>query len=109
METKDMTFWQLLVDNKTKILGTLTTIVASLLSMIALGMFAADASSPALLEPLTIRWMTIFLSLLNIALGGGTIAAGIANTTSTKVAEAKAQVASALTTALHATPPPRTE
>jgi len=104
-----MTFW---TDNKTKILGTLTTVVAALLSMIALGMFNADASSPALLEPLTIRWMTIVLSLLNVALGGGTVAAGLSNTTRERVAasaarieEAKATTAVVIENALNTQPP----
>lgn len=102
-----MTFVQMLADNKTKILGTLTTVVASLLSMIALGMFNADAASPALLDPLTVRWMTIILSLLNVALGGGTVAAGISNSTREKVAAsaatvavAKAETAQAMETAI---------
>ena len=103
---------QFLADNKTKILGTLTTVVAALLSMIALGMFNADANSPALLEPLTIRWMTIILSLLNVALGGGTVAAGLSNTTKERVAAsaatvavAEATTATAMETALNTEPP----
>lgn len=97
-----MSYW---TDNRTKILGTATTIVAGLLSMIALGMFDANAESPALLAPLTVRWLTIVLSVLNMALGGGTVAVGVANASNVRVAEAKAVVATALQTAL-STPPP---
>lgn len=107
-----MTFFSFLTENKTKILGTLTMVVGALLSMIATGLFGATADSPALLEPSTIRWLAIILSLLNVALGGGTVAAGIQNTTRERVAEAaatvavaKAETAQAMTTAL-LTPPP---
>lgn len=99
-----MGFWQWLADNKTKTLGTLTTVVATLLGMIALKMFDADANSPALLEPITLRWWTIFLTLLNVVLGGGTVAAGFSNGSRIKIAEAKAEVATAMETAIKATP-----
>jgi hypothetical protein len=99
-----MTFWRVVFDNKVKILGTLTTVVATLLGMIALKMFDADATSPALLEPITIRWWTIFLTLLNVVLGGGTAAAGFSNGTRVKVEEARAEVATAMVTANQATP-----
>jgi hypothetical protein len=88
-----MTFWQFIFDNKVKILGSLATLVAGLLSMIALGMFNGSPTEPALLESVTIRWMTIILSLLNLLLGGGTVAAGLSNTTKIRVAEAEATVA----------------
>jgi hypothetical protein len=101
-----MTFWQWLTENKTKILGTLSTIVAALLSMIAMGMFAATATMPALIDEGPMRWMTIGLSLLNVALGGGTIAAGVANTHAVRIEEAKAEVATAITTALNTPAPP---
>jgi hypothetical protein len=106
-----MTIWQFMTDNKTKILGTLTTVVAGLLSMIALGMFNGSPTEPPLLESFTLRWMTVVLSLLNMVLGGGTIAAGVANTTKERVATAAATVAVAeartaasMETAIHATP-----
>jgi hypothetical protein len=99
-----MTFWQILFDNKVKILGTLTTVVATLLGMIALKMFDADGTTPALLEPLTLRWWTIGLTLLNVVLGGGTTAAGFSNGTKIKVAEAQAKTATAMETAINAVP-----
>lgn len=92
-------------EHKTKLLGIATALVATLLSMIALGMFNADANSPALLDPLTQRWMTILLSLLNVALGGGTYAAGVSNSSKVRIAEAKAEVAGAIETALNMPPP----
>jgi len=87
-----MTLW---LDHKTKILGTLTTLVAGLLSLIALGMFDATATDPALLSSMTIRWLTIICSLLNMVLGGGTIAAGLSNSTRERIAASKATVATA--------------
>src|SRR6185295_13773573 len=98
----DSKFW---IDNRTKILGTASTLVAGLLAMIASGMFDANAVSPALLEPLTLRWLTIWLSIINMALGGGTIAVGVANSTNVRVAEASATTAAVIQTALN-TPPP---
>lgn len=106
-----MTFAQMLFDNKVKILGSLATLVAGLLSLIALGMFDGSATEPALLESTTIRWMTIILSLLNLLLGGSTVAAGVSNTTKERVAAsaatiavAKAETAQAMETAIHASP-----
>jgi hypothetical protein len=103
-----MTQNEFLKDHKTKLLGTLTTVIATLLSMIALGMFDADMTSPALLEPTTVKWMTVVLSLLNVVLGGGTVAAGLSNTTQERVAAsaatievAKAEQAQAMEVALN--------
>jgi ABC-type uncharacterized transport system permease subunit len=101
-----MTFWQWLVENKTKILGTATTIIATILAMIALGMFDKTADDVALIAVHQLRWMTVVLSILNVSLGGGTIAAGVANTHAVRIEEAKAEIATAMTTALNAPPPP---
>jgi predicted tellurium resistance membrane protein TerC len=95
-----------LADNKTKLLGTLTTIVAAVLAMIALGMFDKTADDVALIAPHQLRWLTVILSILNVTLGGGTIAAGVANSGNVRVEEAKARVATAMETAIQSTPPP---
>ena len=100
-----MNLSQFLADNRTKILGTATTLVAGVLGMIALGMFDATATSAALLSPFAIRWITVVLTLANLLLGGGTIAVGVANASNVRVAEANATVATAMQTALN-TPPP---
>lgn len=84
---------QFFFDNKVKILGSATTLVAALLGMIALGMFDATPTSPELLSEVALRWWTIILTILNTLLGGGTVAAGLSNTTKIKVAEAAATVA----------------
>ena len=84
-----------LFENRTKILGALTTAVAGLLSMIAMQMFDATATAPALLSPQTLRWLVIILSLANLMLGGTTIAVGFSNTTAERVAASKATTATA--------------
>ena len=84
-----MSPWQ---ENRTKILGTAATVVAGTLSMISLGMFGSNGTEPALLEPVTIRWMTVVLSLLNMVLAGGTVAVGFSNTTAERIASAAARV-----------------
>ena len=98
-----MTFWDFWTNNRVKILGSLATLVAGMLSLIALGMFNGSETEPALLDPVTIRWMTIVLSLLNLLLGGSTVAAGVSNTTKERIAVAQAKTATAMETALHTT------
>lgn len=104
-----MTFWQFITEHKVKILGALSTVVAGLLGMIALKMFDGNPTAvppvAALLGDVTIRWMTVILTIANMLLGGGTIAAGTVNSTKIRVAEAKAEVANAMVEAIN-TPPP---
>lgn len=109
-----MTFWAWLDENKTKIIGTLATIVAALLSMIALGMFDKTADDPtALMSPHALRWLTVWLSLANVLLGGSTVAAGVSNTKQMRVAQAQADLAQAqavtatqVAAAINTPPPP---
>lgn len=99
-----MTFWELVMENKVKVLGSLTVLVAFLLGAISLGQFGPTADSPALLDPITVRWMALILGGLNVLLGGGTVAAGFSNSATVKVEQAKATQASAMVTAINATP-----
>jgi hypothetical protein len=81
-----MTFFDFITENRTKLLGTATTLVAGILGMIASGMF------DDLLTEIAIKWMAVLLSIANIVLGGSTIATGFANTTRERVATAAATV-----------------
>lgn len=75
-------------DNWTKILGTLTTM---LMTVIAL---AANGSFEGLLSPEAIKW----LSIIGIVVGSATAGVGFNNST-------KERVAVAIETAIKATPP----
>jgi hypothetical protein len=87
-------------ENRTKILGVLTALVS------AIAVMTTSMTFDGLLEPTTIRWVAIVCNLSGTALGVLTTGVGISNTTTIRVAEAKAQVADAITTALNAPPPP---
>lgn len=68
-------------DNLTKVLGYFSTTLATLMTMIASGMFEG------LMEPKSIRWLGIFGMLV----GGATVGRGYNNTSREKVAEAMSE------------------
>lgn len=82
-----MTFWQLVSENWTKILGTLSTMLTTLMTLIAAGAF------DGLLDPSAIKWLGIFGMLV----GSATVGVGFNNSTKVRVAEA-------MQTAINATP-----
>lgn len=88
-----MNFWN---EHGTKILGWLTTVLASLASLISIGAFND------LLEPGTVKWMAIIVSLLTGGSGAATINRGSVNT-------AQIKVATAIDNALKATPSQETK
>jgi hypothetical protein len=94
-----MTFWQLVYENRTKLLGIATALVS------AVALMTTSMTFDGLLEPNAIRWLGIFCNLGTIALGGATGIVGFGNTTEVKVAQAQARVAVAMETAIN-TPPP---
>lgn len=75
-------------DNITKILGSIMTLISTLMTMIASGTF------DGLLEPSAIRWLGIFGMLISAAITG----VGFNNS-------AKIRVAQAMETAIKSTPP----
>jgi fructose-specific phosphotransferase system IIC component len=83
-----MTFWDLLSSNWTKILGTISTVLSTLMAL------AANGSFDGLLEPSSIKWMAIVSLLLGAAITG----VGFNNSSREKVAEA-------MQTAIKANPP----
>lgn len=86
-----MTFWEWLNSNWTKILGTLTTMLSTVMALIASGSFEG------LLDPIVIKW----LSIIGIVVGAATAGVGFNNSAKVKVAEA-------MQTAINATPPKET-
>lgn len=84
-----MTFWQLVSNNWTKILGTLSTMLTTLMTLIASGAFEG------LLEPSVIKW----LGIAGMLIGSATVGVGFNNS-------AKARVAEAMETAIKAEIPP---
>lgn len=78
-------------EHGTKILGALTAVLGTLASLIAAGAFKE------LLTPTAIGWLNIFVSLSTAGVGGATMARGFNNS-------AQAKVASAMETAIKATP-----
>lgn len=82
-----MTFWQWLSENKVKLMGSITTMNATLIALVAGGAFNAVLSTPQIV------WLGIFGALVGAALTG----AGFSNTT-------KERVAAAMQTAINATP-----
>lgn len=82
-----MTFWDWVGDNRTKLLGAITTLLSTLTGMIASGMFEG------LMEPTSIRWIGIMATLLGVVVGGGTVAVGFSNTTREHIADAAATAA----------------
>lgn len=82
-----MTFWQLVSNNWTKILGTLSTMLTTLMTLIASGAFEG------LLDPSVIKW----LGIAGMLIGSATVGVGFNNS-------AKARVAEAMETAINATP-----
>lgn len=86
--------------NKTKILGMLVALVS------ATALMTQSMTFDGLLEPETIRWIAIVCSLLGTALGVLTTGAGMQNSNALRVEQARAEVASAMTTALNTPPPP---
>lgn len=87
-----MTFWEWLNSNWTKILGTLTTMLSTVMALIASGSFEG------LLDPIAIKW----LSITGIIVGAATAGVGFNNSS-------KERVAAAMETAIMATPPPETK
>lgn len=82
-------FWN---NNGTKILGYLTTVLASVAGLISIGAFNG------LLEENTVRWMAILITVLTGGTGLATAQRGHSNTAQVRVAEA-------FNNALNATPP----
>lgn len=82
-----MTFFQWLNENWTKILGTLSTMLTTLMTLIASGAFEG------LLEPSAIKW----LGIAGMLIGSATVGVGFNNST-------KERVASAMETAIKAQP-----
>lgn len=82
-----MTFWQLVSNNWTKILGTTSTMLTTLMTLIASGAFEG------LLEPATIKWFGI----AGMLVGSATVGVGFNNSARVKVAEA-------METAINASP-----
>lgn len=78
-------------DNGTKILGGLSTLFGTILTLITTGAF------DKLLSETSIGWLGIIASLVTTTLGGTTIARGFNNTTKEKLADA-------FDTAIHASP-----
>jgi hypothetical protein len=89
-----MTFWSLVWNNKVKIIGVILAVHSQL--MVELAVYAMDGFVSALTLRLTGSIGTIF----SVAVA----AAGWSNTTKEKVAEARAEVASAMQTAIESTP-----
>lgn len=92
-------FFRFWADNRTKVLGYANATAGFISTTIAAGSFMD------LLEPSTVKWLGILCGFFITVVAGGTIAVGNANTSNVRVAEAKAQVATAIQTALN-TPPP---
>jgi len=96
-----MTFWQWVLDNRTKLLGSVTVVLSSLVSLAAAGQLEG------LIAPVAIQW----LGVANVIIGALTGAVGFSNTTKERVAAsqatvavAKAETAAAMETAINATP-----
>lgn len=87
-----MTFWDLISENKTKILGIATSVQATLSGLIAAGAFMD------LLTPVAIGWLGIAVALAGAVFGVTTVGVGFSNTT-------RERVAMAMETALRTTPP----
>lgn len=86
--------------NRTKILGMLVAVIS------ATSLMTQSMTFDGLLEPDTIRWIAIICSLIATALGVLTTGVGMSNTANIRVEEARAAVATAMTTALNTPPPP---
>lgn len=84
-----MTFWDLLNNNWTKILGTVSTLLSTIMAL------AANGSFDGLLSPPAIKWMSIFGILVGAAITG----VGFNNSS-------KERVAVAMETAIKASPGP---
>jgi len=89
-----MTFWQLLWDHKVKIIGVILAVHSQL--MIELAVWATDG----LVSPITVRIVGSIGTLFAVA----SSAAGFSNSTKEKVAEARAEVATAMQDAINSTP-----
>jgi len=90
-----MSFGQSLWDNKVKVMGVLSAVLMQVMSM------AASGQLDAVLSPLGITWIGIIGSVLGVAI----TAAGFSNTGALRIEEARAEVATAMKSALN-TPPP---
>lgn len=84
---------ELFVENRTKILGGLQTMLFTILSMQAMGAFAVGGQFAGMIPESLIKW----LSLIGVMLGTSTAGIGFINTT-------KERVAGAMETAIKATP-----
>lgn len=89
-----MTFWQWLNSNWVKTLSSAGALNSALIAATAGGMFTG------LVEDTTIKWLAILGFFMNAFL----VSVGQRNTTQEKVADAKAQVAKAMETAIASTP-----
>lgn len=84
-----MTFWDWLNDNATKILGTVATVLSTLTAL------AASGALDGLISINAIKWISVIGILVSAAITG----VGVRNTTAERVA-------SAMETAIKATPQP---
>lgn len=92
-----MTFWQLVWEHKVKIMGILSAVLMQLMSM------AASGQLDMLIPMAAVAWIGVVGSLLGVAI----TAAGFANTTTIRVAEAESEVARTMRSAIAATPGPK--
>lgn len=89
-----MTFSQQVWNNKVKIIGVILAVHSQL--MVELSVWATEG----LVSPITVRVVGTIGTLFAVAVS----AAGFSNTTKEKVAEARAEVATAMKTAIESTP-----
>lgn len=91
-----MTFGQLVWENKVKIMGVISAVLMQLMSMAASGQLDTVVSMAG------ITWIGIIGSILGVAI----TAAGFSNSSAVRMEQARAEVATAMKTALEAPPPP---
>jgi len=89
-----MTFWQMVWDNKVKIMGVLSAVLMQLMSM------AASGQLDAVMSMRSITLIGIVGSILGVAI----TAAGFSNSSAVKIEQAKATTAAAMETAINSTP-----
>jgi hypothetical protein len=94
-----MNFWS---ENRTKILGSFIAIVTAITMMISGGTFEGLMSDAA------VRWLEILCQLVVAGAGVWTVGVGLSNTTSERVATAKALTARSMETALKTPAPGKT-
>lgn len=90
-----MTFWQYVWENKVKIMGVVSAVLMQIMSM------AASGQLDAVVSMVGITWIGIVGSVLGVAI----TAAGFSNTGAVRIEQARAEVATAMQSAINATPP----